>query len=700
MSIQKILVSLGLLLVCSSILLVNAVHHPRSGWIKSMDRTSDHEIVTFNVYLKQQNLPQLTNKVKSVSDPKSDSYGQYLNKQEIAAIVAPSQESIYAVEQWINAHHPLSSEIHSHQDSIKVRMFKKNVERMFSVKMNKFVHPNGNIILRSSVEGTIPNHVKPHIDLVTGISSFPELKLNKKVVDEKLMNQVEDGAQFKIVGLKGASESVTITYIPSCSPNCNSGNVSPVTVTITTINTLNSRSHVSKSVTPVCPPGEPVCTLEARCFLYEPSSVSINEDSTGASNQWPFQFISTPIVVPQTIKSYYGIPDNYVVTNQSATQCVVEFEQQYYSPSDLNRFFVSMGLPTNTPVNVIGYNDATNPGVEASLDIQYMMGVSVGSPTTFWSIYANSSAEIDDILAWAVAIADYPNPPIVNSLSYGMTEGNVDEFLGQGYLARSDVEFQKLALMGITIIIASGDAGASDLGGPPMSGSDCSQLRGDWPSQSPYVTAVGSVYFTPYSEPICYENIANGGIDCKDNPVGEVGVSVDAGLMWTTGGGFSNITTTAFYQEDFVNSYLNTLDTLQLTPPNYLFNRSGRAYPDFSSVGHNLYVINGGKWLQVDGTSASAPIFAGMITILNDVRLNAGLPALGFLNPLFYQIAREYPDAFYDVIVGNNRCGVTNFNPVCCPYGYTAVEGFDAVGGLGRPNMSILMKIINDYANN
>lgn len=52
----------------------------------------------------------------------------------------------------------------------------------------------------------------------------------------------------------------------------------------------------------------------------------------------------------------------------------------------------------------------------------------------------------------------------MNSLSYGMSEINVDKYLGKGYLDRSDFEFKKLALRGITIIIASGDTGAGGLG--------------------------------------------------------------------------------------------------------------------------------------------------------------------------------------------------------------------------------------------
>jgi subtilase family serine protease len=55
-----------------------------------------------------------------------------------------------------------------------------------------------------------------------------------------------------------------------------------------------------------------------------------------------------------------------------------------------------------------------------------------------------------------------------------------------GYVLRSDTEFKKLATRGITIIIADGDAGAGDLGDPPMSVPSCMKaLNPDWPSQSP-----------------------------------------------------------------------------------------------------------------------------------------------------------------------------------------------------------------------
>jgi len=45
------------------------------------------------------------------------------------------------------------------------------------------------------------------------------------------------------------------------------------------------------------------------------------------------------------------------------------------------------------------------------------MGLAPGSPTTFWSIAANSTEEIDDILQWAIAVGNDDKPPLVHSLS-------------------------------------------------------------------------------------------------------------------------------------------------------------------------------------------------------------------------------------------------------------------------------------------
>ena len=119
--------------------------------------------------------------------------------------------------------------------------------------------------------------------------------------------------------------------------------------------------------------------------------VPVFYDETGPVDVYPYQLVSTPAVTPQSIAAQYSIPPNYIA--QHGSQAVVEFEQQYYSPSDLQLFFDSFGIVGDvSAVKVVGPNDASNPGGEANLDIQAIMGVARNVSTTFWSIYANTSA--------------------------------------------------------------------------------------------------------------------------------------------------------------------------------------------------------------------------------------------------------------------------------------------------------------------
>ena len=69
-----------------------------------------------------------------------------------------------------------------------------------------------------------------------------------------------------------------------------------------------------------------------------------------------------------------------------------------------------------------------------------------------------------------------------------------------------------------------------------------------------------------------------------------------------------------------------------------MFNAGGRAYPDVSAMATGYIVEQGGKATVAAGTSASTPVFAGVVARLNAARLMHGKPVLGFLNPWLYQI--------------------------------------------------------------
>jgi hypothetical protein len=138
------------------------------------------------------------------------------------------------------------------------------------------------------------------------------------------------------------------------------------------------------------------------------------------------------------------------------------------------------------------------------------------------------------------------------------------------------------------------------------------------------------------------------------------------------------------------------VNTQSSLPPSWSFDSNNRGYPDVSFNGHN-YLITMGKTancpcqsIQVDGTSASSPSFAGLVSLINDHLLNNGKTTLGFLNPLLYQAAAAQPNVFHDITSGSNECN----RAYCCLYGYSAAAGWDPVSGLGSPNFNNLLAYV------
>jgi tripeptidyl-peptidase-1 len=100
----------------------------------------------------------------------------------------------------------------------------------------------------------------------------------------------------------------------------------------------------------------------------------------------------------------------------------------------------------------------------------------------------------------------------------------------------------------------------------------------------------------------------------------------------------------------------------------------------------------GGSVFNTGGTSASAPEWGGIFSMINDKRLKNGLPSLGFVNPRLYKLAADHPgEAFYDVTQGVTNCGSDGF---CCSTGFPAVAGYDPMTGLGSPLWPGLIKYL------
>ena len=103
---------------------------------------------------------------------------------------------------------------------------------------------------------------------------------------------------------------------------------------------------------------------------------------------------------------------------------------------------------------------------------------------------------------------------------------------------------------------------------------------------------------------------------------------------------------------------------------------------------HVTDVLSGGvdlvnKYIG-SGTTFSAPIFAGVVTMWNKMLAEGGYPTVGFLNEKLYTMYELYPQAFNDIQSGDTRCGSQDTSyGVCCAEGYDAAAGFDIASGMG-----------------
>lgn len=152
-----------------------------------------------------------------------------------------------------------------------------------------------------------------------------------------------------------------------------------------------------------------------------------------------------------------------------------------------------------------------------------------------------------------------------------------------------------------------------------------------------------------------------------------------------SGGGFSNYWTQPDYQSDAVAKYLDFLgDTYS-----GLYNASGRGFPDVAAQAYNYQIVNGGSTEGVAGTSCSSPLFAGIVSLLNDELLAAGKSPLGFLNPWLYSTAAS---AFTDITSGNN--------PGCDTDGFSATTGWDPVRSMLLITVSVTDATVGDWSRN
>jgi kumamolisin len=331
----------------------------------------------------------------------------------------------------------------------------------------------------------------------------------------------------------------------------------------------------------------------------------------------------TPVQVGQL----YQFPQG--ATAKGQTIGIIELGGGYRT-ADLTAYFKGLGqtAPKVTAVSVDkGKNspgNANGADGEVMLDIEVAAAVAPGAKIVVYFAPNTDQGFIDAI---AAAVHDTTNKPSVISISWGGPESS---WTAQA-LKALDAACQSAAALGITITVASGDNGSTDGG----TGNNV-----DFPASSPHVLACGGTKLVGSGSTIS----------------SEVAWNEQASGEGATGGGVSNVFPLPSWQA-----------SAKVPPPSV--SGGGRGVPDVAGdadpvTGYQIRVD--GQNMVIGGTSAVAPLWAGLIALNNQQNGKSA----GFIQPQIY--AAKGASAFNDIVSGNNGA-------------FFAGPGWDACTGLGSP---------------
>jgi kumamolisin len=339
---------------------------------------------------------------------------------------------------------------------------------------------------------------------------------------------------------------------------------------------------------------------------------------------------------PPQLAKLYDFPTD--VDGSGQTIGIIELGGGY-RPADLKTYFTDLGLapPTVTTVRVDGgINSPTNASSadgEVMLDIEVAAGVAPKAKIVVYFAPNTTKGFLDAI---TMAVHDTTHRPSVLSISWGGAENTwttqaLDSF---------DQAFQGAGLLGVTVTCAAGDAGSGDQNAD--NGQPDGLAHADFPASSPNVLACGGTRIAVAGGVITSETVWN------DDPLRSAG-----------GGGISDHFAVPAYQA-----------SSNIPPSANPGGRRGRGSPDVAGDAdpQSGYAVRvDGQKLVIGGTSAVAPLWAGLIALANQ---KLGKP-VGFLNPVLYTSAKVRA-TMRDITSGNNGA-------------YRAQVGWDACTGLGVP---------------
>ncbi|KAL1842453.1 hypothetical protein VTJ49DRAFT_5190 [Mycothermus thermophilus] len=375
-------------------------------------------------------------------------------------------------------------------------------------------------------------------------------------------------------------------------------------------------------------------------------------------------------ITPKCLRGLYNMYYTPVAPEDNKV-AFTSFLEQYARYHDLDRFTEKLfpearGANFSVELINVGLNDqySWDDSIEANLDAQYLLAMSHPIPMIEYrtsgrgplvptTLQPDPPGTNEPYLEFLLHLASLPDSdlPQTISTSYGEEEQSVPP----SYALKVCDMFKELGARGVSVLFASGDSGPGAACILDKGNNTATFFEPTFPAGCPWVTAVGST-----------TNMAS------------------ERAAYFSSGGFSMYHPQPAWQKDAVDAYLDKIGDTYAA----YFNRTGRAFPDVAAQGSDFLVSDQGAWTSVSGTSASAPVVAGMVALLNAARKARGERPLGFLNPWSYNNAAAFKDITQGAGVGCR--GRREFGRRGARW--NATEGWDPVTGLGTPLFDKLLE--------
>jgi subtilase family serine protease len=419
-------------------------------------------------------------------------------------------------------------------------------------------------------------------------------------------------------------------------------------------------------------------------------------------------------LTPKDVDTIYDITPAYNSGYTGTGQAIAIVGQSAVQATDITNFQTAAGLTTKTPNMILMPNSGTSTvytgdELESDLDLEYSSAIAPGA--TIYFVYVGSDTNLGALDALQYAV-DQRLAPIISS-SYGECETLLGTGGSSSYATLNAV-LEQAVTQGQTVIAAAGDDGSTDCyGDKTLTAAQQIGVAVDFPGSSQYVTSMGGTEFAAASVAAgntTYWTAASGSTDAIESAVTYIpeGVWNDDSATSKSpfsagGGGVSVYTPQPTWQTNVPGIPAGSNRMVPDIALDASPNNAGYLYCTSDTAGWNpgqVASCNSGfrdsstqDLTVAGGTSFAAPIFAGMMAVINQKQNS---PGQGVVNPILYSMASNaatYAAAFHDVTNGNNNCSVLGAT-VCTGSGateYAAGTGYDEASGLGSVDLYKLL---------